>query len=315
MRALRLILLAPLVLAVLLAPVTDAAEFRVKGVLVSPSGSSALINNTVLREGEQVDGVEILAISETEVRIRRGSQQLTVPVGTRATWDLATRYTPAAPVERVAQSNSAERYGPVQRGETLSEIAERHLIGDVTRHQMMVALFDANPKAFDGNINLLREGAVLEIPKEELLYQQAPATAVAEVLRQTDAWRGGHEQQLEPVEVAAEEVYGPVTRGETLSGIAASLSRDGTSMNQMMIALFETNPQAFNGNINVLRQGAVLQIPDNAALLRHSHETATAAVVDHMGAWRHRSVQQLQSRIADDSVQVNDAVLLSMQGL
>lgn len=304
MRALHLILLLLLVIfarethAGAVSAGNSGADFHLKGVLVSQNSRSALVNSTVLREGGQVDGIEILAIREGEVRIRRGLQQLTVPVGTRARWDLATRYTPSTPAARVVRSNAADSYGPVQSGETLSEIAEQHLVGDVTRHQMIVALYDANRDAFDGNINRLREGAILQIPARDVIDRQAPTTAVAEVVRQTAEWRGRQEPQIQLVEVPAPEVYGPVTRGQTLSGIALSLSRDGTTMNQMMVALFETNPQAFGGNINVLREGAVLQLPDAAALRRHSHETATATVVQHSNVWRHGSVySSMQSRL------------------
>ena len=308
MRAIQLILLVPLVLVAVFGPETSAGtEFRVKGVLISQSSSSVMVNNTVLREGEQLDGIEILAIREGEVEIRRGSERLTVPVGNRAHWDLATPYTPAPapPAEpaRPVQSLAAATYGPVQRGDTLSEIAEQHLVGDITRHQMIVALYDANPEAFDGNINRLREGAVLRIPDLDLVDQQPPATATAEVLRQVAAWREQLEQWLQPTVAAAPDVYGPVTRGETLSGIAASLARDGTTMNQMMVALYETNPQAFGGNINLMVEGAVLQVPDEAALRRHSHASATVTIMNHFAAWRQRSVQ------------LPDGVLVSMQGL
>src|SRR6185295_10730839 len=52
-----------------------------------------------------------------------------------------------------------------------------------------------------------------------------------------------------------EGTYGPVQRSETLWAIAERFRPDGVSMNQMMVALFEANPQAFAGNMNVLRVG------------------------------------------------------------
>ena len=224
------------------------------------------------------------------------------------------------PEVQPAPALAADSYGPVQRGDTLSEIAERHLVGDVTRHQMTVALYDANPDAFDGNINRLREGAILQIPDLDMLDDRASATA--EVVRQTEAWREQLAEWFKPAMPAAPETYGPVKRGQTLSGIAASLARDGTTMNQMMVALFETNPQAFDGNINLLQVDVVLQVPDEAALLRYSHASATATVMEHTEAWRHGSVQQLQSAVTedvpalpDDPVEPPDTILLSMQGL
>ncbi len=49
-----------------------------------------------------------------------------------------------------------------------------------------------------------------------------------------------------------------VGRGDTLTKIARGLSSDGSPANvdQTMMALYRANPDAFGGNINVLRQGA-----------------------------------------------------------
>ncbi|GIX25842.1 MAG: hypothetical protein KatS3mg122_3073 [Caldimonas sp.] len=53
-----------------------------------------------------------------------------------------------------------------------------------------------------------------------------------------------------------------VRRGDTLYGIAARVQRPGVSLDQMLVALFQANPQAFSGgNMNRLRAGAVLSIP------------------------------------------------------
>jgi pilus assembly protein FimV len=61
-----------------------------------------------------------------------------------------------------------------------------------------------------------------------------------------------------------EEVYGPVARGETLWGIARDFSRgSGYSINQTMLALQRKNPEAFiKENINSLKRGAILRLPD-----------------------------------------------------
>mgnify|MGYP005839312915 CR=1 FL=1 len=58
--------------------------------------------------------------------------------------------------------------------------------------------------------------------------------------------------------------YGPVAAGETLWGIASDWSR-GTnlSIHQAMIAIQRENPAAFLGNnINLLRRGAILRLPE-----------------------------------------------------
>lgn len=64
---------------------------------------------------------------------------------------------------------------------------------------------------------------------------------------------------------AASAGYGPVQRGETLWPIAEKLRPAGITTRQMAMALLRANPQAFiDGNINKLRTGAVLQIPQRS---------------------------------------------------
>jgi pilus assembly protein FimV len=63
--------------------------------------------------------------------------------------------------------------------------------------------------------------------------------------------------------------YGPVARGETLSGIAARLRTDpGLSLRKWMQALYRRNPQAFGASMDVLKQGAVLELPSPEEVAR-----------------------------------------------
>lgn len=86
-------------------------------------------------------------------------------------------------------------YGPVQNGETLWRIATNYRPNGVTMNQMLVALFEANPQAFNrANMNQLRRGAILRIPELSELQGVTAAGATAEVQRQTDEWRGEPQQ-------------------------------------------------------------------------------------------------------------------------
>jgi FimV-like protein len=204
------------------------------------------------------------------------------------------------PFQAAARSRSGTpvQYGPVESGETLSGIAQEYLIDGVTMNQMMIALFNTNPQAFDGNINVLYEGAMLRIPDGDELHDQAHETATAQVAQHTDAWRNAHKQRANLATVASERRYGPVDSGETLSGIAKTILHNGITMNQMMIALFQANPQAFSGNINVLHSGAILRIPNADELRRQNSETARAEVVRHAQTWQLGDGQHAQSTMA-----------------
>ncbi|MET0756385.1 MAG: FimV/HubP family polar landmark protein [Pseudoxanthomonas sp.] len=77
-----------------------------------------------------------------------------------------------------------------------------------------------------------------------------------------------------------------VRRGQTLSQIARDLGQ-GYNLDQTMLALLRANPEAFiNGNINRLKQGAVLRMPQSAELAQLGEAEAAALVRDQMAEWR-----------------------------
>ncbi|WP_454830293.1 FimV/HubP family polar landmark protein [Pseudoxanthomonas wuyuanensis] len=79
----------------------------------------------------------------------------------------------------------------------------------------------------------------------------------------------------------------PVRRGQTLSQIARDLRPPGYSLDQTMIALLRANPEAFiNGNINLLKQGAVLRMPQSEELAQLGAAEASALVRTQIAEWR-----------------------------
>ena len=52
----------------------------VSSVIYSPSRRAAVVNDVAVSEGDEVDGVKILAITKTGVTVRKGPQKLFVPV-------------------------------------------------------------------------------------------------------------------------------------------------------------------------------------------------------------------------------------------
>jgi pilus assembly protein FimV len=66
---------------------------------------------------------------------------------------------------------------------------------------------------------------------------------------------------------AGGDAYGPVKPGDTLSGIARANKPSDVSLDQMLVALFKSNPEAFSGkNMNRLKAGKILRIPDASEL-------------------------------------------------
>ncbi|CAG9171640.1 hypothetical protein LMG23992_01997 [Cupriavidus laharis] len=122
---------------------------------------------------------------------------------------------------------------------------------------------------------------------------QAPAPAVAQGAQpaaQAPAARparqpAGHRTQAAQAATEGEATAGgayTVKRGDTLSSIAgdAVLDQEGVSLDQMLVALYRNNPNAFiGGNINRLKSGAVLQVPSRQQAQSVSPKAARREVV------------------------------------
>jgi len=83
-----------------------------------------------------------------------------------------------------------------------------------------------------------------------------------------------------------------VRPGDSLSRIASRTQRPGVSLDQMLVALFRINPQAFiSNNMNRLKSGAVLAVPTADAAQQitapQAREVITAQSAD-FGAYRQR---------------------------
>jgi pilus assembly protein FimV len=96
---------------------------------------------------------------------------------------------PAAPVQAPAEPVRGEY--TVSRNDNLWKIVSRVNPGSPTTvNRTMIALFRANPAAFNGNINQLRAGSVLRIPEIAEIEAITAGDAYAEVSRQNAEWQG-----------------------------------------------------------------------------------------------------------------------------
>ena len=102
--------------------------------------------------------------------------------------------TAVAPAPRVRQAAARpaaqQRATPsrhrVAQGDTLTEIAARYRPARASLDQMLIALLRENPRAFeDGNINRLKSGVILTIPKAAEVRATSAREARQEVLAQT----------------------------------------------------------------------------------------------------------------------------------
>jgi pilus assembly protein FimV len=90
-----------------------------------------------------------------------------------------------APAQRALGAN----YGPIHRGETLSNIAKQVRPDGVTLNQMMIAIYQANSEVFSHNINRMKAGYILRMPTASDAQAVSVTDANAEVRAQMEAWR------------------------------------------------------------------------------------------------------------------------------
>ncbi len=77
-----------------------------------------------------------------------------------------------------------------------------------------------------------------------------------------------------------------VQRHDTLWELSRDMRPAGTEINQMMIAMFRANPDAFYGNINRLKAGVILRIPDSVEMADINRAAANDEVRRQMAEWR-----------------------------
>jgi pilus assembly protein FimV len=93
-----------------------------------------------------------------------------------------------------------------------------------------------------------------------------------------------------PVEPAADSnvTADPLTteRGDTLYAIARQMKPDNVSVEQMLAALYRSNQDAFDGkNMNRLKVGKIIRMPDQATLNAISNQQAKNLVAEHNTNW------------------------------
>jgi pilus assembly protein FimV len=144
----------------------------------------------------------------------------------------------AAPAPRAAAEGrgAAGNSYPVRRGDTLSRIAGETRAPSVTLEQMLVALYNSNQSAFDGNnMNRLRAGAILNVPSPE----EAAATPRGEATRivriQAGDWRG-YQDKVAVAAPPAEAAAGRVAAGKIGTTVEEKLPAAAPGRDQLKVS-------------------------------------------------------------------------------
>lgn len=127
----------------------------------------------------------------------------------------------------------------------------------------------------------------IERPAEQAPRQERPAPQAQAEPEARSEPAAPREESHRPAPAAVAGSTYTVERNDTLYRIARAINPEASAggLNQTMMALFRANPHAFADNINVLRSGSVLRIPDSAAIESISTAQASAEVARQQEAW------------------------------
>ncbi|MDB6144400.1 MAG: LysM protein [Pseudomonas sp.] len=154
------------------------------------------------------------------------------------------------------------------------------------------------------NGRLLREYSVLldppKVTPEAAAAAQLPATAPPQTQAPTATPAPATLPPATPaVEAKPAAAQYTTTARDTLWEIAARV-RTGGSVQQTMLAIQRLNPDAFiAGNINRLKTGQVLRLPDRQEIISTAQPQAVAQVAEQNLAWRQRRALPAGARQVD----------------
>lgn len=245
----------------------------------------AALPNTIIRDPEPLPLDEAAAPAPAPVASAPQVAPAPVPVAPVA----------AAPAPRPV--TGGQELAPVQRGQTLSQIA-----GELSRgsgysvNQTMVALMRANPEAFiRGNVNLLKQGAVLRTPHQDELAQINAAEATAIVREQAAQWRQARAPVPQPAEAGSAPASAPVTA-------AAAAPKATDARLEIAPAVGDTAQNA--GTTTGLAAGGEGDMLANEQLRQAKEDLAT----------RDAELQELRDRVAElEKLQQQQQALIAMK--
>lgn len=122
---------------------------------------------------------------------------------------------------------------------------------------------------------------------EESVARRAPPPAAARSPSDTTDAPARAARAIEPpTRAAARAGEYQVKPGDTLATIAREHNQYGVALEQMVVALYQANQDAFlEGNLNLLKVGRTLAIPDEVAALATASDDARRIVAEHRAAF------------------------------
>ena len=144
-------------------------------------------------------------------------------------------------------------------------------------------------------VDVLSQGS-RSTPSRSTAPARTPAASAAPAPASTSS-APPRQRAAAPAESGATASEYKVQKGDTLGKIAANLKPVEVSLDMMLVALYRANPDAFAGNnMNRLKSGQILNVPDSAAIKGTGSGEAKGVVIAHaadFNAYRNKLAGQV----------------------
>jgi FimV-like protein len=137
---------------------------------------------------EQPKSIQMIAKKKPLPFVKAASGVMQLPTASKTVAPKAQESTAPKGYDGWARTG---RYGPIVRGDSLSTIAERLRVDHrYTRNQIMAALFEKNRSKFSqNNMNLLKAGSYLDVPKAAEVEHLSKSQAYAVLADHEKRWK------------------------------------------------------------------------------------------------------------------------------
>lgn len=216
-------------------PAQAVVQAVAPAVQIAASGASA-----ALAEAETASGVPVTP-AETALGVPPASLETPATSGVPAAPTEATTASgvPSAPAEAAAKPAIAapvtggvttgslvvqpnKEWLVVHPGDTMTKIAEQYKLADISLERMLIALYRANVDEFEGkNINRIRAGKILRLPKPEDAENVTQTEAKREIRAQAADWNAYRQQLASTAAISREpEAVQQIATGKISSTVA-----------------------------------------------------------------------------------------------
>ncbi|WP_156905363.1 FimV/HubP family polar landmark protein [Chitinibacter tainanensis] len=125
----------------------------------------------------------------------------------------------------------------VKSGETLGAIAREVQPAGVSLEQVLVSLYKNNPNAFDGNLNRLKSGKILNVPAAEQMQQISKQEASKEVAVQAADWKSYRTKLAESAAKAPAKELGEQASGGKITAKVQDHGQTAADANKDVLKL------------------------------------------------------------------------------